>query len=92
MQLCHHLFLSIEPVVDYSRVSSVINAIIVQAGRPGNRGSIPARLRMFLFPIASRPAVGLSFLEVSGAILSGLNWPGVESDHIPTSSSEVKNV
>lgn len=40
------------------RVALFIKPIIVFTGRPGNRGSIPVRVRIFLFPIASEPASG----------------------------------
>jgi hypothetical protein len=57
-------------------------------------GSIPGRSNIFLFSIATRPALGptrppiQSELEV---ISLGVKQPACEADHSPPSSTDVKN-
>jgi hypothetical protein len=55
----------------------------------------PARGKIFLFSIASRPALG--FIQppikvVPGALSPGLERSGLKVDHSPSASAEVKNV
>jgi hypothetical protein len=62
--------------------------------RLDGRGSIPSKGKIFLFSIASRPALGpthppLPFVPV--AISLELKRPWRESDYSPLSSAEVKN-
>jgi hypothetical protein len=74
-----------------SRDSSV--GITTGYGLDG-RGSIPGRVKMFLFYIVSRPALRptLSPIQWIPPVLSpGVKRPGREADHSPQSSSEVKN-
>jgi hypothetical protein len=50
-------------------------------------------LGIFLFDIASRPALGLtqpSNQWVLGALSLGIKWPGHESGHSPPSRADVK--
>jgi hypothetical protein len=50
-------------------------------------------LGIFLFTTASRPALGLTQLPiqwVSGALALGVKRPGLEADHSPPPTSEVK--
>jgi len=56
---------------------------------------VPARLNIFLFTTASRPAVGptqppIQWLPV--AVSLGVKRPGAEADHSPPSSAEVKKM
>jgi hypothetical protein len=51
-------------------------------------------LGIFLFATVSRPALGPirpPIQKVPGALSLGINRPGREADHSPTSSAEVKN-
>jgi hypothetical protein len=48
---------------------------------------------IFHFAAAFRPKMGLTqppTQYVSGALTSGVKWPGCEADHSPPSNSEVK--
>jgi hypothetical protein len=50
-------------------------------------------LGVFLFTVASRPALGPTqppIRWVPGALSLGVKWSGRESDHSPPSSAEVK--
>jgi hypothetical protein len=58
------------------------------------RGSIPGRGKVFLFSIASRPALGPTqppIQWVLWALSPGVKWPGHEADHSPSSAAQVKN-
>jgi len=49
---------------------------------------------IFLFTIASRPALGLTqprIQRLPGALFPGVKRPGREADHLPPSSTEVRN-
>jgi len=48
---------------------------------------------IFHFAAAFRPKMGLTqppTQYVSGALTSGVKWPGCEADHSPPSNAEVK--
>jgi hypothetical protein len=54
----------------------------------------PRRLGIFLFPSASRTALGPTqppIQWVPGALSLRVKWPGREADHSPPSNAEVKN-
>jgi hypothetical protein len=54
----------------------------------------PARARVFLFFIASSPALGPTQLPIQwvlGALSMGVKWPGREAAHSPPSCEDVKN-
>jgi hypothetical protein len=53
------------------------------------RGGWPSRARD-IFSTTSRPAVLYSAYR--GPYPKGVKWPGLEADHSPLTSSEVKNV
>jgi hypothetical protein len=56
--------------------------------------SIPGRSKIFLFSIATRPALRPNqppIQWVPQALSSGVKRPGHEADHSPPSSAEVKN-
>jgi hypothetical protein len=62
--------------------------------RLDGRGSIPGRETIFLFSIASRPALGPiqpPIQWVPGAISPEVKRPGREAGHLPPSNAEVKN-
>jgi hypothetical protein len=68
-----------------SRCSSVS---IVSDYRLDDRDSIPDRGRgFFLLAPASRPALGSTQPPFPG----DKAWPGRDTDHLPTSSAEVRN-
>jgi hypothetical protein len=58
------------------------------------RDSIPGRNKIFLFPIASRPALGPTqppMQWVQGALSPGVKLARREADHSPPANAEVKN-
>jgi hypothetical protein len=58
------------------------------------RGSVPGRVKIFLFYTASRPALGPTQPPIQcvlWALTPGVKRPGREADHLPPSSAEVKN-
>jgi hypothetical protein len=74
-----------------SQDSSV--GIVTGYGLDG-RGSIPGRDKIFLFSIASRPALGPTqrpIQWVPGALSPGKKQQVCEADHSAPSSAEVKN-
>jgi hypothetical protein len=63
------------------------------AGRRRGRSSSPGRVKNCLFSTASRPALGLTqppIEWVPGTLSQGLKRPGLEADHSPPTSAEVK--
>jgi hypothetical protein len=63
----------------------------LRVGRP--RVRFPAGGKIFLFPIASRPALGPTqpIQWVPETIFPGVKRPGREADHSPPSGTEAKN-
>jgi hypothetical protein len=58
-----------------------------------NRGSIPCMVKILLFSVNSRPAVGPTqsiIQKVPGALSPGLKRAGRETEHSPLSSVEIK--
>jgi hypothetical protein len=59
----------------------------------GSRVRFPTGAGKYSFPTASRTALGLTqppIQWVPGALTLGVKRPGREADHLPQSSSEVK--
>jgi hypothetical protein len=60
----------------------------LQAGQLRGQSSSPSRVKNFLFPVSSRPALGStqpSIQRVSGTLSSGVKRPGREADHSTSS-------
>jgi hypothetical protein len=65
----------------------------LRAGRPRGRSSSASGENFFHFPISFRPALGPTqspIQWVPGALSPGVKQPGLEADHSPPSSAEVK--
>jgi hypothetical protein len=67
-----------------------------QAGREGDRGSIPGRgERIFLIASVSRPALGSTQPPVQwvpgGPFPAAKAWPGRDADHSPSFTAEAEN-
>jgi hypothetical protein len=59
------------------------------------RSSIPGRVKTFLFPKSSRPALGSTqppIQWVPCTLSPVVKWPGREVDHSPPASAEVKKM
>jgi hypothetical protein len=79
-----------------SRVSAV--DVATSSGlddRGRGRSTSPYRVKNFLFSMLFRPALGpiqSPMHWVTGALSSGVKWPGREADHSPPTSAEVKKI
>jgi hypothetical protein len=75
--------------------SSVSISVLLLAGRPGDRGSIPGKgERIFPLAFVSRPVLVPTHPPVQWVpgVLSGVkSRPGCDADHSPPSSAEVVN-
>jgi hypothetical protein len=61
----------------------------------GLQFSAGAKMGIFLFATMSRPGLGPTQTPiqcVSGILIPEVKWLGHEADHLPPSSSEIKNV
>jgi hypothetical protein len=66
----------------------------LRPGQQRSRDSIPARARIVLFFIASRPTLGSNqptMQWVTWGSFSGLKRSGSEADHLRTFSADIKN-
>jgi hypothetical protein len=71
------------------------NIYTLPAGRSRGRSSSPGRVKNFLFPKLSRPALKSTqppIQWVPGALSLGVKRPGREVDHSPPTSAEVKKM
>jgi hypothetical protein len=67
----------------------------LRAGRQRGRSLSPGRVKNFLFPTASRQAVGPAqppIQWVPGALSLGVKRKGREAEHSPPASAEVKKM
>jgi hypothetical protein len=90
-QMCNPVTLRTVRVSD----SSVVNSDGIRDGLLRSRGSIPSRIREFLFSIAPRPSLWPTqppIQWVPGALSPRVRRPGCETAHSLPSSAEVKNV
>jgi hypothetical protein len=71
------------------------NSYWLRDGRQRGRSSTPDRVKDFHFFISSRPDLRPTqtpILQVYGVLSQGLKRPGLEADHSPPTSDEVKEV
>jgi hypothetical protein len=67
----------------------------LRPGRPRGRSWSPSKVKNFLFPMSSRPALGSTqppIQWIKGSLSPGLKGPGREADHSPPASAEVKKI
>jgi hypothetical protein len=67
----------------------------LQAGRQRGWGSSPGRVKNFLFPTSSTPALGSTqppIQWVPGVLSPGVKLPGREFGHSPPASAEIKKM
>jgi hypothetical protein len=77
-----------------SRDSAVSTAVGLRAGRPRVQSSSPGKGKNFLPSTSSRPVLGPTQPPVqweTRALSLGVKRPRREADHLPPSSTEVKN-